>query len=116
MLFKDGFLYKTVSLKSLSTQNVHPSLNELEKFRQPAVTGNLDMSSLSTLFAIRKKGHFVKGDRVIVVKGDLRNLKGMVEKVEEDLVYIKHDMQNAKGLRVSHCQKHLIYLTSQINV
>ncbi|KAL1533523.1 putative transcription elongation factor SPT5 1 [Salvia divinorum] len=95
MMFKDGFLYKNVSLKSLSTQNVQPTFDELEKFRQPGETGDGDMSGLSTLFANRKKGHFMKGDRVIVVKGDLRNLKGWVEKVEEDTVHIK---PNEKGL------------------
>ncbi|XP_057795574.1 LOW QUALITY PROTEIN: putative transcription elongation factor SPT5 homolog 1 [Salvia miltiorrhiza] len=95
MMFKEGFLYKNVSLKSLSTQNVQPTFDELEKFRQPGETGDGDMSSLSTLFANRKKGHFMKGDRVIVVKGDLRNLKGWVEKVEEDTVHIK---PNEKGL------------------
>nr|GFC16305.1 putative transcription elongation factor SPT5 homolog 1 [Tanacetum cinerariifolium] len=40
----------------------------------------------STLFANRKKGHFLKGDRVIIVKG---------EKVEENIVHIK---PNATGL------------------
>ncbi|KZV17344.1 suppressor of ty [Dorcoceras hygrometricum] len=89
MMFKDGFLYKNVSLKSLSTLNVQPTFDELEKFRQPSETGDGDVSSLSMLFANRKKGHFMKGDRVIIVKGDLRNLKGCVEKVEEDTVHIK---------------------------
>ncbi|XP_051139431.1 putative transcription elongation factor SPT5 homolog 1 [Andrographis paniculata] len=95
MMFKDGFLFKNVSLKSLTTQNVQPTFDELEKFRHPGETGDGDMSSLSTLFANRKKGHFMKGDRVIVVKGDLRNLKGWVEKVEEDTVHIK---PSEKGL------------------
>ncbi|CAA0809998.1 Putative transcription elongation factor SPT5 homolog 1 [Striga hermonthica] len=95
MMFKDGFLYKNVSLKSLRTQNVQPTFDELEKFRHTGEGGDGDMSGLSTLFAYRKKGHFMKGDRVIVVKGDLRNLKGLVEKVEEDTVHIK---PNEKGL------------------
>lgn len=98
MMFKDGFLHKTVSLKSLTTQNVQPTFDELEKFRQSVETGDGDMSGLSTLFANRKRGHFMKGDRVIVVKGDLRNLKGCVEKVEESIVHIK---TNGKGLPVS---------------
>ncbi|EPS73726.1 hypothetical protein M569_01028, partial [Genlisea aurea] len=95
MMFKDGFLYKNVSLKSLSTQNVQPTFDEIEKFRQPSEGDDGDHSSLSTLFANRKKGHFMKGDMVIVVKGDLKNLKGSVEKVEEDTVHIK---TNEKGL------------------
>ncbi|KAL8059507.1 hypothetical protein ABFX02_03G092200 [Erythranthe guttata] len=95
MMFKDGFLYKNVSLKSLRTLNVQPTFDELEKFRKTGENGDGDTSNLSTLFANRKKGHFMKGDRVIVVKGDLRNLKGLVEKVEEDTVHIK---PNEKGL------------------
>lgn len=95
MMFKDGFLYKTVSMKSISSQNIQPTFDELEKFRQPGENGDGDMASLSTLFANRKKGHFMKGDQVIIVKGDLRNLKGWVEKVEEDNVHIR---PNAEGL------------------
>lgn len=99
MMFKDGFLYKTVSMKSISTQNIQPTFDELEKFRQPAENGDADIASLSTLFANRKKGHFMKGDQVIVVKGDLKNLKGWVEKVEEDNVHIRPQME---GLPVRH--------------
>ncbi|KAG6671691.1 hypothetical protein I3842_16G016700 [Carya illinoinensis] len=95
MLFKDGFLYKTVSIKSISSQNIKPTFDELEKFRKPGENGDGDMASLSTLFANRKKGHFMKGDAVIVIKGDLKNLKGWVEKVEEENVHIRPEM---KGL------------------
>ncbi|KAA3485077.1 Global transcription factor group A2 isoform 1 [Gossypium australe] len=94
MLFKDGFLYKTVSMKSISAQNIKPTFDELEKFRAPSTNG-VEMVGLSTLFANRKKGHFMKGDAVIVVKGDLKNLKGWVEKVEEENVHIRPEM---KGL------------------
>ncbi|KAL5560448.1 hypothetical protein UlMin_036659 [Ulmus minor] len=95
MLFKDGFLYKTVSMKSISAQNIKPTFDELEKFRKPGENGDGDIASLSTLFANRKKGHFLKGDSVIVIKGDLKNLKGWVEKVEEETVHIRPEM---KGL------------------
>ncbi|XP_030525153.1 putative transcription elongation factor SPT5 homolog 1 [Rhodamnia argentea] len=95
MMFKDGFLFKTVSMKSISSNNIKPSFDELEKFRKPGESGDGDIGSLSTLFANRKKGHFLKGDAVIVVKGDLKNLKGWVEKVEEENVHIRPAM---KGL------------------
>ncbi|VFQ97840.1 unnamed protein product [Cuscuta campestris] len=94
MMFKEGFYYKTVSMKSISTHNIQPSFDELEKFRQPGERGDGDMASLSTLFANRKKGHFMKGDRVIVVKGDLKNLQGWVEKVEENTVHIRPNEKN----------------------
>lgn len=95
MMFKDGFLYKTVSMKSISSQNINPTFDELEKFRTPGENGEGDMASLSSLFTNRKKGHFMKGDAVIVIKGDLKNLKGWVEKVEEMNVHIRPE---EKGL------------------
>ncbi|KAF7125062.1 hypothetical protein RHSIM_Rhsim12G0009500 [Rhododendron simsii] len=95
MMFKDGFLYKNVSMKSISTQNIQPTFDEFEKFQQPIEHGVGDMASLSTVFENRKKCHFMKGDQVIIVKGDLKNLKGWVEKVDEDNVHIR---SNAEGL------------------
>jgi len=92
MMFKDGFLYKTVSIKSLYSQNIKPTFDELEKFRKPDESG--DAASLSTLFANRKKRHFMKGDAVIVIKGDLKNLKGWVEKVDEDNVHIRPERKD----------------------
>lgn len=100
MWFKDGFHYKVVSIKSISTQNVQPSFDELEKFRKPGDDTDGDIASLSTLFANRKKGHFMKGDAVIVIRGDLKNLKGWVDKVEEENVHIRPKME---GLPVSFC-------------
>ncbi|PNT69552.1 hypothetical protein BRADI_3g57590v3 [Brachypodium distachyon] len=86
LMFKDGFLHKTVSRKSISIQNVRPSLDELERFRGVGDDMNEDMASL---FINRKKGHFMKGDAVVVVKGDLKNLLGHVEKVEDDTVHMR---------------------------
>ncbi|KAI4320600.1 hypothetical protein MLD38_034061 [Melastoma candidum] len=101
MMFKDGFLYKTVSMKSISANDIKPTFDELEKFRKPG-DGGEDVASLSTLFANRKRGHFMKGDAVIVVKGDLKNLKGWVEKVEEENVHIHPEMKGLpKTLAVS---------------
>ncbi|KFK42161.1 hypothetical protein AALP_AA2G219200 [Arabis alpina] len=93
-LFKDGFLYKKVALKSIITQNVTPSFDELEKFNKPSENGESDFGGMSTLFANRKKGHFMKGDAVIVIKGDLKNLKGWVEKVDEEIVLIKSERKD----------------------
>ncbi|XP_044952999.1 putative transcription elongation factor SPT5 homolog 1 isoform X2 [Hordeum vulgare subsp. vulgare] len=85
--FEDGFLRKKVSIKSISTQNVTPSLDELEKFGRVGDDVNEDVARLSTLN--RKKGHFIKGDAVVVVKGDLKDLRGYVEKVEDSIVHIR---------------------------
>ncbi|KAF8411699.1 hypothetical protein HHK36_004257 [Tetracentron sinense] len=71
-----------------------------------ALADKLKTGELSTLFANRKKGNFMKGDAVIVVKGDVKNLIGWVEKVEEEIVHI---MPKMKGLQktVHVNEKHL---------
>ncbi|KAK9160213.1 hypothetical protein Syun_006554 [Stephania yunnanensis] len=93
MMFKDGFLLKTVAMKSISTTNVQPTFDEREKFRNPE-DGDGDMAGLSTLLANRKKGRFMRGDAVTVIRGDLKNLMGWVEKVEEDNVHIRPEMED----------------------
>ncbi|KAI3988627.1 hypothetical protein MKX01_026991, partial [Papaver californicum] len=90
-MFKEGFLYKTVSMKSIDYQNIQPTFNELEKFCE---TGYGVLGSMSTSPRNGKKCHFMKGDAVIVVKGDLKNLMGWVEKVEEDNVHIRPKVKN----------------------
>lgn len=104
MLFKDGFLYKKVSTKSIAAQNITPTFDELERFKRPNENGEIDFVDPSTLFANRKKGHFMKGDAVIVIKGDLKNLKGWIDKVDEENVLIRSNM---KGLPVSIQNLHL---------
>ncbi|KAL6962353.1 hypothetical protein U1Q18_037310 [Sarracenia purpurea var. burkii] len=93
MKFSDGFLYKSVSIKSINIKNIQPTFDELLKFRQPGENGDGDMASLSASFANRKKGHFMKGDQVFLVKGDMKDLKGWVEKVDEDNVHIRPNME-----------------------
>ncbi|KAJ3704991.1 hypothetical protein LUZ61_008696 [Rhynchospora tenuis] len=91
LMFKDGFLYKKVSTTSISINNVEPTFAELEKFK-----GSGDTVNLSALSASSKKGHFTKGDAVIVVHGDLKHLEGLVQKVDGDTVHIRPKI---KGLQ-----------------
>ncbi|OMO57156.1 hypothetical protein CCACVL1_25953 [Corchorus capsularis] len=88
MMFKDGFLYKSVSMKSISYRDIQPTFDELERFQWPGETGDRDFSS-SLSSGDTKKAQFLKGDKVIVVKGDLKNMRGIIEKVEEECACIK---------------------------
>ncbi|RWR72087.1 Transcription elongation factor Spt5 [Cinnamomum micranthum f. kanehirae] len=93
MWLKDGSHFKVVSIKSVRTQNVLPTIDEIVKFRKPRDDTDGDMAGLSTLLANRKKGSFMEGDAVVVVQGDLKNLRGWVEKVEEENVHITTKME-----------------------
>ncbi|KAE9454872.1 hypothetical protein C3L33_13228, partial [Rhododendron williamsianum] len=95
MMFKDGFLYKNVSMKSISTQNIQPTFDEFEKFRQPVEHGVGDMASLSTkTLAVNEKElckYFEPGNHVKVVCGASEGATGMVIKVEGHVVIIVSD-------------------------
>ncbi|KAL3520615.1 hypothetical protein ACH5RR_018764 [Cinchona calisaya] len=90
---KDGFLLKEVSSSSVNAHCIQPTFDELENFLHTDQIGDADMAILCSLSINEKKGKYFKGDRVIVVKGDLKNLKGWVDKVEEDNIYIKPDAE-----------------------
>lgn len=95
-VFKDGYLIKTVSTKTVTAQNIEPSFDELQKFQKPGDEKSSDAVGLASLLANRKKGHFMKGDAVVVIEGDLKNLMGIVEKVDEDSVFVKPKYKNLK--------------------
>jgi transcription elongation factor SPT5 len=95
MMFKDGYLYKYVSLKTIDAKGIEPSLDELQKFQKPGEDG-LDALGLPPA-AVRNRGQFMKGDAVVVMEGDLKTLMGIVEKVDDDDVYI---IPKYKGLKV----------------
>ncbi|PON82196.1 Transcription elongation factor [Trema orientale] len=59
MMFRDGFLYKLVSMRSILAHNIEPTLDELENFK---MNGENHFSSFMS-FESRKKVHFVKGDK-----------------------------------------------------
>ncbi|KAH9295946.1 hypothetical protein KI387_039534 [Taxus chinensis] len=88
---KDGYLYKILSLKSVTSQNIKPSFDELQQFQS-------DGGAESEMAAgVAKKRHFMKGDVVVVRSGDLKNLKGCVEKVDDENIHVKPKMQGIDG-------------------
>lgn len=100
MQFKDGYLYKGVSLKSIDSNGVVPSFDELQKFQKPTDEGGPDTMGLPTALMSKRKGLFVKGDAVIVVQGDLKNLMGYVEKVDDDDVFVRPKDKELKVMNV----------------
>ncbi|GER49154.1 transcription elongation factor SPT5 [Striga asiatica] len=85
MIFKDGFLYKKLSLKALSTQDVEPTFDELEKFGWPSEKS----------LAIRDNElckHFERGDHVTVVSGATKGVTGLVVSFEGHAVNIASDI------------------------
>jgi len=96
--YKDGYLLKVMNIKSLDTNNVIPTIDELQRFQERPANADKsedaeeNPSSLGSLvgnFKPKQRSTFVKGDTVRVIEGDLKNLTGTVESVEDDTVTIK---------------------------
>jgi len=97
--FKDGYLYKSMNIKSLDVENVVPTLDDIQKFQEKGEDGEEDgiLNNLAALRNVRKrKVIFAKGDTVKVIDGDLKHLMGVVDSVNDDMVSImpKHEDLN----------------------
>ncbi|KAF2069587.1 hypothetical protein CYY_009091 [Polysphondylium violaceum] len=107
--YKDGFLYKPFRLSSIIVDGVSPSLEELEKFQdreEKVGSDNEDYSRNSRSDAsapllpkvVPKSTHFSKGDTVKVIEGDLKNLMGIVQTIEDGQVTILPVHDNFKEI------------------
>eukprot|EP00003_Mantamonas_plastica_P024911 TRINITY_DN4761_c0_g2_i6.p1 TRINITY_DN4761_c0_g2~~TRINITY_DN4761_c0_g2_i6.p1 ORF type:complete len:577 (+),score=226.37 TRINITY_DN4761_c0_g2_i6:363-2093(+) len=90
-MFENGFMVKEMAIKTLQTQDVVPTVDELQKFQSSG--DELDMDGLSSTKDVRKQIRFDVADRVIVVSGELKGLQGTVSAVNGDEVMVvpKHE-------------------------
>ena len=62
-MLKDGYLYKKVSIDSLSRWGVTPSEEELQKFTPSNNEESIDLEWLSQLYGERKQKRTTKSDK-----------------------------------------------------
>jgi len=91
MQFQDGFMFKTMSIKSLNFDNVNPELAEVESFKNR--TGEGDEAVLPLTLGTARKVMFEKSDKVKITRGDMTNLVGRVISVTGDKVTVKPDLE-----------------------
>ena len=99
--FKDGFLVKSVKAKSLITEDVVPKIEELQifdliKMKNGEEYSKMDIDNLLETIQetrISKKKKFSKGDKVKVVKGELKGITGKVDSHLERYVKIYADIE-----------------------
>eukprot|EP01130_Rhizamoeba_saxonica_P008633 TRINITY_DN3490_c0_g1_i1.p1 TRINITY_DN3490_c0_g1~~TRINITY_DN3490_c0_g1_i1.p1 ORF type:complete len:793 (-),score=202.52 TRINITY_DN3490_c0_g1_i1:48-2426(-) len=92
--FKGGYLIKSIPIKSLNSDGVVPSLDEHQKFQNSAdQSGENDRIRLANMANIRKV-EYQKGDRVLVVKGELEKMEFIVHTVDEDVVKVLYTGEN----------------------
>lgn len=105
MTFKDGFLVKSVRAKSLVTEDVVPSIQELRIFENSKFTkeedGSMDMDTLINTIQdteIYKKNVFSKGDRIRIVKGNLIGVTGRVVSQDGGLIQFTADVEGINDI------------------
>lgn len=100
--FRDGFVYKTVNVKSLQIDGIQPSLDELEKFSLSSKSSSddtveQDFLPKNTIPSNVKKYSFKKGDSIEVIKGELISVVGFVHSVEGSKVVFRPANEKIHG-------------------
>jgi transcription elongation factor SPT5 len=88
---KEGYLEKAMKIASLETKNINPSLEEITRFSGGAVTDRGEDLSMLATANVAKDTDFQTGEKIIVLSGDLKNVPGTVQSVENGVVTILPD-------------------------
>ncbi|KAG0256354.1 transcription elongation factor spt5, partial [Mortierella polycephala] len=100
-LFRDGFLEKDMKISSLITENINPTLDEVQKFAKGGVDdedGGLDLSAVAlSAMSASLTSHFQPGEKVEVTEGELKHVQGVVDSVTSDMIMVRASADDLKG-------------------
>lgn len=102
MSFYEGFLIKSMPVKSLIIDDVDPKLEELRifnysKYKKPEddiENGLTDLINTIQESELTKKKYFKKGDKVRIVLGELKNITGKVVSHNQKLVSLIPEIED----------------------
>lgn len=93
--FKDGYELRRANAKSVKP-DTSPPFEEVQRFMNAAIGGGSGEEALLAA-GTKKAASFSAGDKVVVTKGDLKNMKGTVVEVDDQsTVWIKADLVDFK--------------------
>ncbi|KAG0222755.1 transcription elongation factor spt5 [Actinomortierella wolfii] len=99
--FRDGYLEKDMKISSLITENINPTLDEIQRFAKGGVDdedGGLDLSAVAlSAMSASLTSHFKPGEKVEVTEGELKNLEGVVDSVSSDMIMIRPVAKDLKN-------------------
>ena len=105
MTFKDGFMIKSVKVKSLIYEDVVPKIEELRIFDFAKIRSegapDLETDNLISAFQeteITKKKKFGKGDKIKIIKGGLKGITGKIDSHSDGVVSIIADVDGVNDL------------------
>ncbi|KAF9430252.1 transcription elongation factor spt5, partial [Podila epigama] len=101
-VFREGYLEKDMKISSLITENINPTLDEIQKFAKGGVDdedGGLDLSAVAlSAMSSSVTSHFQPGEKVEVTEGELKNIHGIVDSVTSDMILVRplaDDLKNS---------------------
>ena len=105
--YYDGLLYKSVPLKTISSENIDVTYEESKYF---TISETTDTAVLSALIeqAGSKATKYFKGDKVRVIKGDLMNLTGEIIKITPTSLIVRplnSELMDSLEITPSDCVK-----------
>eukprot|EP00126_Sphaerothecum_destruens_P002287 Sdes_comp15728_c0_seq1m4763 len=95
--YKDGYLFKSYPLQSLAINGIQPTLDELQRFQGVNSDGVTSHEVGAELLPFTNV-IFSKGDAVEVIEGELINLTGVVDKVENGMITVIPKHEDLKGM------------------
>lgn len=96
-IYENGFLFKDYRLTFLDTENIKPTLDELQRFNSASDEG-IDLTALAqTLKNDRSKSSFQVGDDVEVFTGEQTGVEGSVIGVHGEIVTLQVTSGPLKG-------------------
>ncbi|KAJ1328464.1 hypothetical protein BSLG_010196 [Batrachochytrium salamandrivorans] len=85
---KDGYLEKSVKVRSLLTENVDPTLDEITKFTGGSINEHGNDLALLASANQATPDDFQIGEGITVISGELRNVPGVIQSIEGGIVTI----------------------------
>ncbi|KAH6562967.1 hypothetical protein BASA50_006097 [Batrachochytrium salamandrivorans] len=85
---KDGYLEKSVKVRSLLTENVNPTLDEITKFTGGSINEHGNDLALLASANQATPDDFQIGEGITVISGELRNVPGVIQSIEGGIVTI----------------------------
>ncbi|GAA5983869.1 hypothetical protein JCM11641_006402 [Rhodosporidiobolus odoratus] len=87
--YRDGFCEKDFKIAQLTTEDVHPSIDELTRFQGETAGGdNLDLTQIADAARKLAKTILQPGDHVEIFEGDQKNVYGTVDSISNEVVAI----------------------------
>jgi len=106
--YRNGFLYKNISMSGVIIEGVKPTLSELEKFETSIDDAELEISGKKKIEE-EAMHSFAPGDNVEVIEGELIHLQGKILSIDGNTVTImpKHeDLKDALEFPAHELRKH----------